>query len=204
MGELALVICKIAEAGGGIGIEIPAAVSGHIHEIAARQDDVVGCCADVHRAVFGGHFCVNGILAVVIIGHVGRETEQTLLEKQAAGAAADRDVVFPLGAVDLLVGVHQQMQGREILRAVAVSVIGIAVQPIAGQFHAVLQDLQRYGQIDHGFAFVCACAGGQIVAVQADGNIDRLLFCCESGKGDHTDHHNQHQQNAQNAFFHVC
>ena len=190
VGGFILFIHKIAEACQRLGFEILCSVTGNIHKVAAFQDD------SVHRC------CKLG--TVQVICHIGSRAKQTALNGQVSGCAADSHIVLPLGSEDFLVGVHQQMQRRDIFCAVAVTVIDIVSQAEVGQLDGIFQNLQGYRQVNHRFAFVRACSGGHIVAIQADGNIDRVGFCGQCGSGDHTHHHDQHQQNTQNAFFHVC
>ena len=199
--DFALCIHKVTETGIGIGVEVAAGVACNIQEVAILQDNAVCGGHNIHGTVCSGCLFVNGALAVVVIADIFRETEQAVGEVNATGRTADGNIVLPLDTVHQFVGIYQQMQCSDVFFAIAVSVIGISLQAVAGQFNLVSQDLQSNGQTHHSLTLIGAGTGGQVGAILADGNVYRsLLFGCERDCGQVTQQQTCSEQQADYFF----
>ena len=149
VGDFVLGIHEITETRRGFRTKIPGGITGHIYKISAIQNNTIGSDTQVCHSV-------------QIAGFVISKSKQAVLNRQASGVTADSNIVLPLGAIDLFVCVYEQMQGGDIVGTVAVSIVGIVSQSVTGQFYGILQDFQRYRQVNHRLTFVCTGTGCQV------------------------------------------
>ena len=132
VGHIAVTVQEVAETGRRIGVEAPVGIAGQIHIIAGLQGNVVSGSAHIHGVAPGfRQLGIQRVATVVVVGHVFGEAEQSAAEIQGAGHAATIDIA-PIAAVQLFVGVDEQVQGSDIIGTVIVGIIEIVAHAVFG------------------------------------------------------------------------
>ena len=121
MGDFAVTICKEMEAVGRVLVKIPAAETGKVDEITSLQNDLVGGSAPTGTC--------QRILTIQVVVQVLIKTKDASLELGATSCTGKVHIA-PTAAIDIFVGIDDELEGSGFIATVAVLIVFVITQTV--------------------------------------------------------------------------